>query len=149
IRLEQNYRSTNTILQAANAVITKNVGRYEKSLWSSQGDGAKIGVYGARSEREEARFVGHHVCEFSEKKNVKLSSMCVFYRTNFQSRVLEDELISRRLPYVIVGGISFYLRKEIKDILSMLRLIDNPKDVISFLRIINLPKRGFGEATLA
>lgn len=148
VRLEQNYRSTNTILEAANAVIKRNVGRYEKNLWSALGDGEKISLFAARSEREEARFVGHQVHEFSQKKNVALAKMCVFYRTNFQSRVLEDELISRRIHYTIVGGISFYLRKEIKDILSMLRLIENPKDLISFLRVVNLPKRGLGDTTL-
>lgn len=148
VRLEQNYRSTNTILEAANAVIKLNSGRYEKNLWSALGDGEKIALFAARSEREEARFVGHKVQDYSQKKNLPLAKMCLFYRTNFQSRVLEDELISRRIPYTIVGGISFYLRKEIKDILSMLRLIDNPKDLISFLRIVNLPKRGLGDTTL-
>lgn len=148
VRLEQNYRSTNTILQAANAVIQRNAGRYEKNLWSGLGEGEKIGIFAARSEREEARFVGQHIAEFSMKKGVKLSQMCLFYRTNFLSRVLEDELLSRRIPYVVIGGISYYLRKEIKDILSFLRLLENPQDVISFMRVINLPKRGFGDTTL-
>ncbi len=148
VRLEQNYRSTNIILEAANAVITKNGGRYEKSLWSALGDGEKISFFAARSEREEARFVGRQVQDFLDNHNTKLSNMCVFYRTNVQSRVLEDEMLSRRIPYVIVGGVSFYLRKEIKDVLSMLRLLDNPRDLISFLRVVNLPKRGLGETTL-
>lgn len=148
IRLEQNYRSTNSILQAANSVITKNAGRYEKSLWSALGEGEKIGLFSARSEREEARFVGQKVQQFANDQGTSLKNMCVFYRTNFQSRVLEDELLSRRIPYVIVGGVSFYLRKEIKDVLSLLRLLDNPHDLISFLRVINLPKRGLGDATL-
>lgn len=147
VRLEQNYRSTNMILEAANAVITKNGGRYDKSLWSALGDGEKISLFSARSEREEARFVGRQVQDFLDK-GTKLSDICVFYRTNVQSRVLEDEMIARRIPYVIVGGVSFYLRKEIKDVLSMLRLLDNPQDLISFLRVVNLPKRGLGETTL-
>ncbi|MBS0656145.1 MAG: UvrD-helicase domain-containing protein [Verrucomicrobia bacterium] len=148
VRLEQNYRSTSTILKAANAVIKKNAGRYEKELWSALGDGEKIGVFGARSDREEASFVARTILSHSKEKGIGFGKMCVFYRTNFQSRVLEDELLSRKIPYTIVGGISFYLRKEIKDILSMLRLIDNPHDLISFLRVVNLPKRGFGETTL-
>ncbi len=147
VRLEQNYRSTNIILEAANAVITKNGGRYDKSLWSSLGDGEKINFFSARSEREEARFVGRQVQDIANK-GTALADMCIFYRTNVQSRVLEDEMISRKIPYVIVGGVSFYLRKEIKDVLSMLRLLDNPKDLISFLRVVNLPKRGIGETTL-
>ncbi|MBS0637837.1 MAG: UvrD-helicase domain-containing protein, partial [Verrucomicrobia bacterium] len=147
VRLEQNYRSTNVILEAANAVITRNGGRYDKRLWSALGDGEKINFFVARSEREEARFVGKQVQEFLDK-GTKPSNICLFYRTNVQSRVLEDEMLSRRIPYNIVGGVSFYLRKEIKDVLSMLRLMDNPKDVISFLRVVNLPKRGLGETTL-
>lgn len=149
VRLEQNYRSTSTILQAANAVITNNDARYEKRLWSALGEGEKITVYGARSERDEASFVAKKVQELSQKSHIPLSKICIFYRTNFQSRVLEDEFLSRKIPYNIVGGISFYLRKEVKDILSMLRLVDNPQDLISFLRAIHLPKRGFGETTLA
>ncbi len=148
VRLEQNYRSTNIILQAANAVIQRNDGRYEKKLWSALGEGEKINFYVARSEREEARFVGRQIQDFVEKKGTSLSNMCVFYRTNVQSRVLEDEMLARRIPYVIVGGVSFYLRKEIKDVLSMLRLLDNPQDLVSFLRVVNLPKRGIGDTTL-
>lgn len=149
VRLEQNYRSTGNILKAANAVIKNNDGRYEKQLWSALGDGEKIGVFPARSEREEAAFVAKTCQQYVKTQNISISKMCVFYRTNFQSRVLEDELLSRKIPYTIVGGISFYLRKEVKDILSMLRLVDNPQDLISFLRVINLPKRGFGDTTIA
>lgn len=148
VRLEQNYRSTNNILQAANAVITRNGGRYDKSLWSALGEGEKIQFYSARSEREEARFVGQKVQDFVDKEGVKFSDICIFYRTNVQSRVIEDEMLSRRIPYVIVGGVSFYLRKEVKDVLSMLRLLENRQDLISFLRVVNLPKRGIGETTL-
>lgn len=149
VRLEQNYRSTGNILRAANAVIKNNDGRYEKQLWSALGDGDKIGVFAARTEREESSFVAKTCLHYAKTQSMSFSKMCVFYRTNFQSRVLEDELLSRKIPYTIVGGISFYLRKEVKDILSMLRLIDNPQDLISFLRVINLPKRGFGDTTIA
>ncbi len=148
VRLEQNYRSTNNILEAANAVITRNGGRYDKSLWSSLGEGEKISIFAARSEREEARFVAQEIQKFVNKENERLSDICVFYRTNVQSRVLEDEMLSRRIPYVVVGGTSFYLRKEIKDVLSMLRLLENPQDLVSFLRVVNLPKRGLGDTTL-
>ncbi len=148
VRLEQNYRSTNNILEAANAVITRNGGRYDKSLWSALGEGEKISIFAARSEREEARFVAQEIQKFVEKHDKRLKDICVFYRTNVQSRVLEDEMLSRRIPYVVVGGTSFYLRKEIKDVLSMLRLLDNPKDLVSFLRVVNLPKRGLGDQTL-
>ena len=148
IRLEQNYRSTATILEAANAVIQNNQSRYEKQLWSNLGEGEKISVFSARSEREEAEFIVRQIEKFHDTKNIPYSEIVIFYRTNFQSRVFEDALIARRIPYTIVGGISFYLRREIKDILSYLRLIENPKDLISFMRIINQPKRGFGKAFL-
>ncbi len=149
IKLEQNYRSTSTILAAANAVIKNNNAKYEKKLWSALGEGEPIGVFAASSDRKEAAFVANTILELSKKRGIGFKDVCVFYRTNFQSRVLEDEFISRRIPYTLVGGISFYQRKEIKDILSMLRLLDNPQDLISFLRVINLPKRGFGEASIA
>jgi len=147
IRLEQNYRSTATIIQAANAVIRRNSNRYEKSLRASIGEGEKIFVFQAMSEREEADFVAETVLTY-RAQGMKLSDMVIFYRTNFQSRVFEDELMSKRLPYTIVGGISFYQRKEIKDVLSYLRLLHQPHDLIAFLRIVNLPKRGFGEQFL-
>lgn len=149
IKLQQNYRSTETILQAANSVIKNNSQRFEKSLWSALGSGEKISVCAAESERREAEFTAQKVLELSRDKNIPYSDIAIFYRTNFQSRPFEDALISQRIPYKIIGGISFYLRKEVKDILSFLRLLLNPNDLISFMRVINLPKRGLGEVVLA
>jgi len=148
IRLEQNYRSRTNILDAANALIRRNKSRYEKTLRSDLGPGEKIKLYRAHSEGQEAEFVVERIRYYHEKHQVPLSQIVVFYRTNFQSRIFEDQFLSRRIPYVIVGGISFYQRKEIKDILSYLRVIYSGADVVSFLRTINLPKRGLGEATL-
>ena len=151
VRLEQNYRSTKTILQAANVVIQKNQLRYEKSLWSAGAEGEKIQIFQAQHEREEAEFVCDTIEDLhaSNGRNIPLNQMVIFYRTNFQSRVFEDQLIIKRIPYKIIGGISFYLRREIKDILSFLRLLEQPNDVVAFLRVVNLPKRGFGEQFLA
>lgn len=149
IRLEHNYRSTETILQAANAVIQNNCKRYEKKLISTHGKGNKIGIFQAFSERQEAEFVAQTISNLQSEKNLRLNDTVVFYRTNFQSRALEDELIYRKIPYTIVGGLSFYQRKEIKDILAYLRLLEHPTDVLAFTRIINLPKRGFGDVFIA
>jgi len=148
IRLEENYRSCTNILEAANAVISNNDNRFEKKLWSRLGTGEKIKYHTAASEREEASFIADRIREYHEKKQIPLSQMVVFYRTHAQSRAFEDYFVSRRIPYVIVGGISFYQRREIKDILAFLRVVYSNMDFISFLRTINLPKRGFGDATL-
>ena len=146
--LDQNYRSTNTILQATNALIERNPNRYEKKLWSAGGDGEKIGVFIAQNDRQEAEFIagkiGHHAMEH----HLSFDDMAIFYRTNAQSRSLEDALLARRIQYTIVGGISFYARREIKDVLAFLRVVMSSADLISFLRTINLPKRGFGPAAL-
>lgn len=144
IRLEQNYRSTNNILQASNALIEHNTSRYEKRLWSAHGDGEKIGLFIAPSERMEAEFVADQIGRSSAPRD----DIAVFYRTNAQSRTFEDALLARRIPYTIVGGLSFYARREIKDVLAYARLVVSDADLISFLRTINLPKRGFGAATL-
>ncbi|MDB6081472.1 MAG: uvrD [Chlamydiia bacterium] len=149
VRLEQNYRSTETILQAANAVIQNNTQRFKKSLWCSRGEGEKINVYTAQTERDEAEFVANTITHLQSVHDIPLNEVVIFYRTNFQSRAFEDQLIAKRIPYTIVGGISFYHRKEIKDILSFLRLLEHPNDLIAFLRVVNLPKRGFGEQFLA
>ena len=149
VRLEQNYRSTQTILDAANAVIQRNAERYEKSLWSSGEPGEKVSVYQAHSERDEAEFVAATIQLLHKKHSIPLNEMVIFYRTNFQSRAFEDQLILNRTPYTIIGGISFYQRKEIKDILAFLRLLEYHNDIISFLRVVNLPKRGFGEQFLS
>lgn len=147
IRLEQNYRSSENILEAANALISNNQGRYEKNLWSALGRGAPIRLYRASSDREEASFVvgciDHH-----RKEGLSLNQVVIFYRTNAQSRLFEDALLSRGLPYTIVGGISFYQRREIKDLLAFLKLLVAPSDRISFERTINIPKRGFGPSSL-
>lgn len=148
IRLEQNYRSTKTILQAANSVIQNNAQRFKKSLWSDGKEGEKIGIFQAATERDEAGFVSRAIQKLNTTHNIPLNDMVIFYRTNFQSRVFEDEFLQKRIPYVIVGGISFYLRREVKDILSFLRLLEYPNDIVSFMRVVNLPKRGFGEKFL-
>ncbi len=148
IRLEENYRSRTNILQAANAVISNNQNRYQKNLYSNLGEGAKIKYHTASSEKEEASFIADRIVEFHKKIEIPLKQMVVFYRTHAQSRSFEDYFLSRKIPYVIIGGISFYQRREIKDILAFLRVVYSNSDFISFLRTINLPKRGFGDATL-
>jgi DNA helicase II / ATP-dependent DNA helicase PcrA len=147
IRLEQNYRSRTNILNAANALISHNVGRYEKKLWSQLGTGEKIKLFMGEKEVDEANFVSSQI-EYHRSKNVPLNEIVVFYRTNAQSRVFEDSLIYHGIPYVIVGGISFYQRREIKDILAFLRISQSGADYISFARTVNLPKRGLGDATI-
>lgn len=148
IRLEQNYRSRSNILNAANNLISCNTERIEKNLWSNRGDGEKIKHYTAETERQEATFIARKIRYYHEVRKVSLRDMVVFYRTNAQSRAFEDSFLIHRIPYVIVGGISFYQRKEIKDILAYLRMVQSGSDYISFSRCINLPKRGIGETTL-
>ncbi len=148
VRLEQNYRSTTNILSAANALIQNNEGRYEKNLWSDLGEGEKIQVRRCESDRDEADFIVGRIDHHHIDSQVPLSDIVVFYRTNAQSRQLEDALLKRRLPYVIVGGLSFYQRREIKDVLALLRMVDSGADYLSFARTINIPKRGIGDATL-
>jgi DNA helicase-2/ATP-dependent DNA helicase PcrA len=149
VRLEQNYRSRTTILDAANALISHNVSREEKKLWSELGEGEKIGLYICNHEQQEASFVVQRIMKHHRLNQIPLSECAIFYRTNFQSRSFEDALLRERIPYIIVGGISFYQRREIKDILALLRLIGGSSDFLSFARTINLPKRGLGETTLA
>lgn len=147
VRLEQNYRSQTNILNVANALISHNDQRYEKELWSNLGEGEKIKLFTSEDDKREAHFVASQIA-YHQDDNRRLNEMVVFYRTNAQSRIFEDVLLSRRIPYVIVGGVSFYQRREIKDILSFLRLSHSGSDFISFARTINLPKRGLGGATL-
>ncbi|MCH9632056.1 MAG: ATP-dependent DNA helicase PcrA [Chlamydiae bacterium] len=149
VRLEQNYRSTSTILEAANHLIENNENRFKKDLWSNLGEGEKIYKFNAYNEREEADFIVDTLTKNKQKFQIDLKDMVIFYRTNAQSRPFEDELLRRNIPYSVVGGMSFYQRREIKDVLAFLKLINNPSDTVSFLRTINLPKRGFGEASLA
>lgn len=148
VRLEQNYRSRSNILEAANAVIKNNRDRYEKKLWSDQGPGEKIKHFTADSDRGEAEYVAERIRHHHDEENIPLTEMVVFYRTNSQSRSFEDCLMQRRIPYVIVGGLSFYQRREVKDILAFLRMVQSGNDFVSFLRTINLPKRGIGETTI-
>lgn len=147
IMLEQNYRSTANILNAANSVISLNTSRKAKNLWTDKGEGDKISLYYAESEREEGYFVTDTI-QKNKRSGRKYSDHAILYRTNAQSRLIEETLIKSDIPYQIVGGIKFYDRKEIKDILAYLRLISNPDDDISLGRIINVPKRGIGDATI-
>lgn len=148
VRLEQNYRSTSTILDAANTLIRNNRGRYEKNLWSTLGEGEKIELIECESDRDEAEAVVSRIVKRHNKDGIPLQEMAIFYRTNAQSRRFEDSLLAAQLPYVIVGGQSFYQRREIKDILAFLRIVRSGSDFLSFTRTINLPKRGIGDATL-
>lgn len=149
IKLEQNYRSTKIILDAANAVIENNEGRPKKNLWTDQTEGAKIQHFTAQSEHEEAAFIGDTIAKKHDIHDVPYGDMAILYRTNAQSRVLEEALIKRALPYTMVGGTKFYDRKEIKDVLAYLRVLYNPFDDLSLLRIINVPKRSIGATTVA
>ena len=149
IKLEQNYRSTKIILDAANAVIDNNEGRLEKNLWTDKVEGAKIQHFTAQSEHEEAAFIGDTIVKKHDIHGVPYGDMAILYRTNAQSRVLEEALIKRALPYTMVGGTKFYDRKEIKDVLAYLRVLYNPFDDLSLLRIINVPKRSIGATTVS
>ncbi|MBX9391204.1 UvrD-helicase domain-containing protein [Streptomonospora nanhaiensis] len=145
ILLEQNYRSTQTILSAANAVIERNSDRPPKNLWSEQGHGPAIVGYVADNEHDEAAFVVQEIDRLTDDGACSPGQVAVFYRTNAQSRVFEDVFIRTGLPYRIVGGVRFYERKEIRDILAYLRVIANPEDTVSLRRILNVPKRGIGD----
>ncbi|MGX7106548.1 DNA helicase PcrA [Hutsoniella sourekii] len=148
ILLEQNYRSTQTILKAANSVIRNNTNRKAKELWSDKGEGELITYYQAETDQEEARFVIQKILEIKEDRKKSYNDFAILYRTQAQSRSLEEQLLKANVPYRVVGGLKFYSRKEIQDTLAYLRLIDNPTDNISFNRIINVPKRGIGQATV-
>jgi DNA helicase-2/ATP-dependent DNA helicase PcrA len=150
ITLEQNYRSTQNILQAANHVVRKNRYRKEKRLWTENPEGELLTFFVAEDETEEARFVVQKIVEYvsTGKSVMPYHDMAVFYRINAQSRAIEEELVKNRIPYTVVGGMKFYERKEIKDVLAYLKLIDNPSDGLSLKRIINVPPRGIGEKTI-
>ncbi|MEJ7634208.1 UvrD-helicase domain-containing protein [Aeromicrobium sp.] len=145
ILLEQNYRSTQTILSAANAVISRNEGRKDKQLWSAEGDGEKIVGYVGDDERDEAQFIADEIDKLTDASAAAAKDVAIFYRTNAQSRVFEEVFIRVGLPYRVVGGVRFYERKEIKDALAYVRVLVNPRDAVSLRRIINEPKRGIGE----
>ncbi|MDH6225452.1 MULTISPECIES: DNA helicase PcrA [Streptomyces] len=145
ILLEQNYRSTQTILSAANAVIERNESRRPKNLWTNAGAGARITGYVADSEHDEAQFVADEIDRLTDAGDAKPGDVAVFYRTNAQSRVFEEVFIRVGLPYKVVGGVRFYERKEVRDVLSYLRVLANPEDGVPLRRILNVPKRGIGD----
>jgi DNA helicase-2/ATP-dependent DNA helicase PcrA len=149
ILLEQNYRSTQTILRAANAVIAKNSDRRIKNLWTDSGDGARIVGYVADSEHDEAAFVARQIDTLGDECGVKPRDVAVFYRTNAQSRAIEEVFVRVGLPYKVVGGTRFYERREVKDALAYLRVISNPTDTVNLRRILNVPKRGIGDRAVA
>jgi ATP-dependent DNA helicase UvrD/PcrA len=148
ITLEENYRSTQNILNAANALIQKNENRYEKDLWSNLGEGEKIKVYFAQNERMEASFVAKKIAEYVVSIQASLNDFVIFYRTNSQSRVIEDILLEKQIPYKIIGSVSFYQRKEIKDVLSILKMIASNSDIVAFSRSFLLTIKGIGQTTL-
>ena len=148
IRLEQNYRSTGTILAAANGVIKHNTNRKDKNLWSGNGEGKPIEVYMSENETAEADFVVETIQSIIANENRKYDDFCVLMRANTQSRPIEESLLESNIPYTMSGGTSFFQRKEIKDIISYLRVIANHDDDVNLLRIINTPRRGIGRATI-
>ncbi|MFE1752654.1 DNA helicase PcrA [Streptomyces anandii] len=145
ILLEQNYRSTQTILSAANAVIERNESRRPKNLWTNAGAGARIAGYVADTEHDEAQFVADEIDRLTDAGEAKAGDVAVFYRTNAQSRVFEEVFIRVGLPYKVVGGVRFYERKEVRDVLAYLRVLANPEDSVPLRRILNVPKRGIGD----
>lgn len=149
IKLEQNYRSTQRILEAANEVIKKNITHVQKNLWTENENGTPIAIYEAGSERNEAEFILTEISSLARAGSFSLNDFAILYRTNAQSRALEEAFLQFNIPYRLVGAVRFYERKEIKDILAYLRLLSNPNDFVSLKRIINVPPRGIGEKKLA
>ena len=147
-RLEQNYRSTKNIVNAANSVIAKNKNQLEKVVWTSNDEGGKIKVHRSPTDAEEGRYVASSIFEHKMQQQLANGAFAVLYRTNSQSRSIEDALRKRDIPYRIYGGLSFYQRKEIKDVLAYLRLIVNPADEEAFKRVVNFPARGIGQTTM-
>src|SRR5581483_9729309 len=148
VRLEQNYRSTQTILDVAQAVIAANTQRIEKGLWTENPRGGRILLHQAYSEQDEALFVCREI-ERAAARGARWGDVAVMYRTNAQSRAVEDTFVRYGIPYRLVGGTRFYERREIKDLLAYLRLINNPRDSVSLQRIVNVPPRGLGQKTVA
>ncbi|MCC9081272.1 hypothetical protein LOS23_12070 [Enterococcus faecium] len=148
ILLEQNYRSTKNILSAANQVIENNSNRKPKNLWTENKEGNKITYYRADNERDETRFIVDRMQEEIRSNHRNYGDFAILYRTNAQSRVMEETLLKANIPYKMVGGHKFYDRKEIKDILAYLNVLANPQDSISFERIVNSPKRGIGPGSI-
>jgi DNA helicase-2/ATP-dependent DNA helicase PcrA len=148
IRLEQNYRSTKSILAVADSVIKNNIYQIEKTLWTSNEQGEKVKITVCFDERDEASFIAKKIVELTSSKKFEPKNIAILYRTNAQSRYFEETLIKSSIPYVIVGGVEFYKRKEVKDILAYLKLLVNPKDDESFLRVVNFPARGIGDVSI-
>ena len=148
-KLEQNYRSSDNIVQAANSIIAKNKDQIQKNVWTKNSSGEKIIIHKSISDSDEGNYVATNVWQTSMNEGAKHDDFCILYRTNAQSRSFEDALRKKNIPYKIYGGLSFYQRKEIKDVLSYLRLVVNPKDEEAFRRVINYPTRGIGATTLA
>lgn len=148
LKLEQNYRSTKSILQAANAVVQNNTERKEKSLWTDNEDGQPIVYYVSENEHDEARYMAERIQRLLNVEGRRFNDFAVLYRTNAQSRVVEERFMREGIPYRIFSGLKFYERMEIKDILAYLRILHNPADQVSFSRVLNVPKRGLGESTL-
>ncbi len=145
ILLEQNYRSTQMILTAANGVIARNPDRRDKRLWTDSGDGEKVVGYVADNEHDEAAFVAAEIDRLVDGGDVRFGEVAVFYRTNAQSRVFEDVFVRLGMPYKIVGGVRFYERREVRDALAYLKVLSNPEDTVALRRILNVPKRGIGD----
>ena len=146
--LEQNYRSTQTILDAANAVIANNVGRSPKALWTSAAGGEQVVRYAAEDEHDEASWISSEIAKLHDREGHRWGDIAVFYRTNAQSRVVEEQLVRVGIPYKVVGGTRFYDRREVKDALAFLRATVNPLDEVSLKRVLNVPKRGVGDTTI-
>ncbi|HEX3839535.1 MAG TPA: UvrD-helicase domain-containing protein [Acidimicrobiales bacterium] len=149
VTLDQNFRSTQTILDAANAVIANNVSRKPKTLWTDRGVGEPITRYRAEDEYDEAAWVAHELGRLHRGQDLSWGDMAVFYRTNAQSRALEEAMVRSEVPYQVVGGTKFYDRREVKDVLAFLRVLVNPDDEVSWRRIVNVPKRGVGDSSIA
>jgi DNA helicase II / ATP-dependent DNA helicase PcrA len=149
ITLDQNFRSTQTILDAANAVIANNVSRKPKNLWTEGGEGPRIVRYRAEDEHDEAEWVAHEIHRLRSDQRLRFGDVAVFYRTNNQSRALEEAMVRAEIPYKVVGGTRFYDRREVRDVLAYLRVLVNPDDEVSWRRMVNVPRRGVGDSSIA
>lgn len=149
IKLEQNYRSTQTVLDAANAVIRHNIGRKDKALWTNKGEGSRIHFKQFDSAYDEAAYVAEDIAQKAREGIVQYGECAILFRTNAQARLMEERFVVKGIPYDVVGGVNFYSRKEIKDLLAFLKTIDNGKDDVAVKRIINVPKRGIGATTIS
>ena len=147
--LDQNYRSTQTILDSAHSVIALNKQRKEKNLWTENGPGEPIVVHEAYDEEDEAAFVAEEIRRLIREEKLRHQDIAVMYRTNAMSRPMEEALVRRSIPYRLIGGTRFYERREVKDLLAYLRVLQNPFDSVALMRVINVPHRGIGDRTLA